>query len=240
MNQFFEGMLEHARRDSPNEACGLVVARGNKVRLVPGRNLAEDPKFDFDLDPQAWLEVRDDEEVVGMYHSHTNGGPEPSMADRSSCELHGVPWHIVTPEGGYMRIEPSGFRAPYRGRPYVYGVHDCFSLIRDWYEWEWGVLMPNYTRQPEFWKKGESLYEDHYAECGFRLVEDGSVERGDLFFIQYRSDVPNHSAIYMGDGSILHHVGGRLSSIDPWSGYWVSHMTHHLRHNTRMGSTAHG
>ena len=233
---FLQGMLAHAQQDQYNEVCGLVVARGKKVRLIQAENQATNTTITFDLDPAAWLQVQEGEEVIGIYHSHPSGTPEPSLADLTSCEISELPWHIVTPQGGYRRIEPSGFRAPYLRRPYVYGVHDCYAIVRDWYNWEWGLNLPNFHRDEEWWKKGQDLFMDNFEDCGFVEIADGEAKEGDAFLMQVYSEVPNHVAIYTGGGLILHHVRDRLSSKDPWGGYWRESMTNHLRHRTRLGA----
>lgn len=230
-------MLAHAREDQPNEACGLVVARGEKFRLVRAKNISDSPRTTFDLDPEAWLEVNDDEEVIGVYHSHPQSSAEPSLADLTSCETSGLPWHIVDLEGGYRRIDPSGFVAPLLQRPYVHGVHDCYSCVRDWYNTEWDLGLPDFDRDNEWWNKGQNLYLDNFEKCGFVQLRDAEVRHGDAFLIQVRSKVPNHAAVYIGNEMIIHHPFGRLSTKDYWGGYWRDHATHHLRHNSRMGSS---
>lgn len=236
MTDFLQDMLAHAEASYPNEACGLVVAAGKKHRLIRARNLSEEPRTSFIIDTDAFLEVGDGEDVIGVYHSHSDTSPEPSLADRTHCEASGLPWHIVSwPSAGYAFLEPSGFRAPYLERPYVYGIHDCYSIGRDWYMWEWGLDLPNFAREPEWWNKGQNLFLENFEACGFVQLIDQDAQVGDAFLIQVRSNVPNHMAIYLGEGMILHHCQGRLSTKDPWGGYWAKHCTHHLRHNSKIG-----
>lgn len=228
-------MIAHANDAAPNEACGLVVAAGPKTRLVRAKNIAAEPRSTFDLDPDAWLEVGDGEDVIGIYHSHPVTSAEPSLADMAGCEASKLPWYIVTPSGGYRLIEPSGFEAPYLERPYVYGVHDCWSLVRDWYNREWKLDLPDFARPPlpsSDWPV--SPYLANFEGCGFVPAPTDEAKLGDMFLLQVGSRVSNHIAVYLGDGTILHHVQGRLSKRDPWGGYWHKHMTHHLRHNTRL------
>lgn len=232
-----EEMMQHAAEAAPHEACGLVVMAGKKHRLVRARNLADQPTLHFDLDPEAWLDVKDHEEVIGIYHSHPNGRAQPSQADRTSCELSGLPWHIVGyPSGEYTRIEPCGYEAPYLERPYVWGVHDCYTLICDWYRREFGIQLEPVLCKEGWWNRGENLYVELFASRGFVEVKDEPRE-GDVLLIQVNSPVPNHGAIHLGNGTILQHVQGRLSTKDRWGGVWAKHCTHVLRHNAKMGIT---
>lgn len=239
MSDLREQLVVAAQLDFPNEACGLVVAQtSGKWRLVRANNMAFEPRITFDLDPDAWLEVQDDEEVIGIYHSHPSGIAEPSLADLSACEASGLPWHIVGYQtGDYRAFQPSGFRAPYLKRPYVFGVHDCYGIVRDWYLWEWDIELPDVIRRDLFWKNGQDLFMDNFQHCGFQNVGDVPIEVGDLFILQVKSDLPNHMMLYIGDGVVLHHASGRLSSREVWGGFWAKHSLLHLRHNSRLGHT---
>jgi proteasome lid subunit RPN8/RPN11 len=233
-----EEMLVHAREAYPNEACGLVVSRGgSKFRLIRALNLADKPMETFDLDPDAWLQVADDEEVIGIYHSHPFGTAEPSMADLSSCETTELPWHIVGLAGDtYQVVHPSGYEAPYADRPYVYGVHDCWSIIRDWYRRELSIELMDFARNGHWWERGQNRYVENIEVAGFVELRGEVPRPGDLMLLQMGARVTNHAAIWIGDGTILHHVFGRLSCTEPWAGTWSRFMTHHLRHSTKVDS----
>jgi cell wall-associated NlpC family hydrolase len=62
-----------------------------------------------------------------------------------------------------------------------------------------------------------------YQQAGFVGIKDGEQpEVGDIILMQIRSNngVPNHAGIYIGDGLMLHHLYGRLSSRDVYGGYF--------------------
>ena len=85
----------------------------------------------------------------------------------------------------------------------------------------------------EWWDKGQNIYVENYTKQGFVLINNPSdIKEHDAFLIQLISSVPNHAAIYIGEGLIMHHVMGRLSSRDVYGGYWRKHTTHHLRHKS--------
>lgn len=92
---------------------------------------------------------------------------------------------------------------------------DCYTLIKDWYERERGVVLPDFERHDNWWNDGHSnLYMDHFREAGFEPVgQYPELEVGDVILMQIRSKngVPNHAGVYVGDGMILHHMYGRLS-----------------------------
>jgi cell wall-associated NlpC family hydrolase len=104
-------------------------------------------------------------------------------------------------------------------------VLDCWALCRDWYARERSVQLPDPDRRDGWWDDGHSdLYSDAaMAAAGFKKIAMDDLAAGDLILMQIRSDnlVPNHAAIYLGDGLILHHLDGRLSSRDVYGGYWA-------------------
>ena len=93
-----EAMAEHARDESPNEACGLVVLKdGVAERYVAGRNAAESPyRFELDVPPETWF-LEDEGFELAMFHSHLSSPPRPSRTDVENVGLWvGRPYLIYT------------------------------------------------------------------------------------------------------------------------------------------------
>ena len=83
-------IVAHARRDHPDEACGVVagpIGGDLPTRLIPMDNAARSMTFyEFDSLEQlrVWREMDDnDEEPVVIYHSHTATEAYPSRTDVS-------------------------------------------------------------------------------------------------------------------------------------------------------------
>lgn len=233
MNPETEASLHaHALQEYPRECCGLVMVRKGRERYVPCKNLAATPDDHFVLSPEDFAGADDEGEVTMIAHSHPNVPSRPSQADMVGCENSRLPWAIVSvmpgEEGpvvaGMQVINPSGYQAPLVGRDWAHGVLDCWALCRDWYARERGALLPNPERRDGWWSDGVSdLYSDTaMADAGFQKIAFADIASGDLILMQIRSDnlVPNHAAIYIGDGLIMHHLVGRLSSRDVYGGYW--------------------
>ena len=81
----------HAAREHPRECCGLIVRGARQRRYVACRNAAGSPSEHFVIDHQDWCAAEDQGEVLAIVHSHPDVPATPSMADRVSCELHGLP-----------------------------------------------------------------------------------------------------------------------------------------------------
>jgi len=118
----------------------------------------------------------------------------------------------------------------YTGKPFVYGMDDCYSLIMAYYKKELGIELPKIENTEGWWDEGKNLYLDSMASAGFSSVEN--IEKHDILLINLMSPVPNHAAIYLGDEKILHHVTGRLSRVEPISGFWLKNI-HTIARHTR-------
>ena len=225
-------ILQHAKDEFPKECCGLVAVVKGRRRYFPCRNIAQTPDEHFVLD--GWHEVEDKGEIVAVCHSHPKTNPAPSEADRVACEKSGLPWFIVNPNTeGWGYCEPEGFELQYVGREFVHGIVDCYTLVRDFFQREYGITLSDYHRRDQWWYNGENMYVDNFAKEGFSRVPIQELQRGDLLLMNLQSPVPNHAAIYLGDQQILHHVQGRLSSRDLLGGYYLKSCDRVIRHESR-------
>jgi [CysO sulfur-carrier protein]-S-L-cysteine hydrolase len=85
-----DGIVAHARRDHPDEACGVVAGPAGAdepTRLIEMQNAARSMTF-YEFDSmeylKVWRELDDrDEEPVVIYHSHTATEAYPSRTDIS-------------------------------------------------------------------------------------------------------------------------------------------------------------
>lgn len=85
-----EAIVAHARRDHPDEACGVVAGPAGQdapTRHIPMENAARSMTF-YEFDSmeylRIWREMDDrDEEPVVIYHSHTATEAYPSRTDIS-------------------------------------------------------------------------------------------------------------------------------------------------------------
>jgi proteasome lid subunit RPN8/RPN11 len=83
-----DAIVAHARRDHPDEACGVVagpIGSDTPARHIPMDNAARSMTF-YEFDSmeylRVWREMDDrDEEAVVIYHSHTATEAYPSRTD---------------------------------------------------------------------------------------------------------------------------------------------------------------
>lgn len=86
-------IVAHARRDHPDEACGVVAGpegSDRPERIIEMLNAARSPTF-YEFDSTEYKKVYDelwdrDEEFVVIYHSHTATEAYPSRTDISYAQ----------------------------------------------------------------------------------------------------------------------------------------------------------
>jgi proteasome lid subunit RPN8/RPN11 len=192
----------HAAAAYPEECCGIVAANGSVVRL---QNISPDPCNGFSVSPEDFIKYSGG--ALFMYHSHPGRLAVASDADIACQARMRLPLMIVSwPKGDIRMIGDPCEGKPLEGRQFIYGVYDCYSLVRDFYAREYAMVLPTVTRPRFGWWEREGM--DPFTEelASAPLVEVDTPEQGDMLLIRIAGAKSiNHAGVCMGDGSILHH-----------------------------------
>ncbi|MET9959077.1 M67 family metallopeptidase [Streptomyces sp. NPDC006326] len=99
----YDRIVEHARQDHPDEACGVVAGPAGTdrpERFIPMLNAARSPTF-YEFDSKDLLKLyrelddRDEDPVI-VYHSHTATEAYPSRTDVSYAGEPGAHYVLVS------------------------------------------------------------------------------------------------------------------------------------------------
>ncbi len=214
-----EKAAKYAVECLPKEACGLLAIIKGKETFWPCENLSEAPDEYFVMCPDSWAECEDQGELIGIVHSHPYGSALPSEADKASCEYLGLPFYIYSIDHkDWYTFKPSGYKSGLFGRTWIWGKHDCWSIISDWYletkniklrEWKRPKSIKNFIENP--------LFEKGLPITGFvKQPTHDDIQIGDVLLFQTTSGNLDHVAVYIGDNMILNHNIKKLSCREPF------------------------
>lgn len=99
--EVYDALLAHACEGAPEEVCGVLGGEGSivtSIYRVP--NVANTPRTRYELDPEEQLKAIEAAEsegaLLGFYHSHPEGPPEPSVTDRMQATWANAHYVIVS------------------------------------------------------------------------------------------------------------------------------------------------
>jgi len=197
----------------PKESCGLLAIIKGEETFWPCKNLSEAPDEYFVICPDSWADCEDQGELIGVVHSHTHGSAYPSDADKASCEELDLPFYIYSVQNDdWNYIEPNGYESGLYGRTWIWGVHDCYSLITDYF-------FKNKQIKLKFWPRPKNIkqfvnnpyFEKILIESGFIEVDKNNIKEDDVLLMEGPKEKLNHVALYIGNQTIFHHAIKKLS-----------------------------
>lgn len=226
-------MRDHALSSPSQEVCGLIAGG----QYFPCSNKCEEPSKFFAIDANDYAKAEAFGPIEAVFHSHVGRNNKFSPEDVKACKAMGVPWIIFcigTSE--WLYADPTG-DSPYIGRPWVYGIYDCYSLLRDFYKREFNIELADYERGAEFeWASPEwRMFEKNIKDQGFVEIE-GASQKGDMLLMQLQAPFPNHTGVLVKPSRNIfyHHLLDRLSEETVYGGYWAKHTNKVLRHKELM------
>ncbi len=196
----------------------LVAAIFPDGQLHLIENEHESPHDHWELDAPTWCGLLD--QAAAFVHSHPSGNAWPSEADQAAQLGAGVPFVIAPRDGvpfGWGYAETPRLL----GRPFRFGVTDCYALVRDALLGLYGITAGDYPRGRGFWRWDDKtpprdLFAAHLEREGWTIESDdlADAREGDVLLFRAHADVANHCALYLGDGLMIHQPGG-LHGYDP-------------------------
>lgn len=126
----------------------------------------------------------------------------------------------------------------YLGLEFIHGKQDCYELARMVFKDKLGITLSQYARPDDWWLTDKNLYMNNFKKEGFYILpDDEEIRLYDIFLIalpdQRKSIVPpNHCAIYIGDGKVLHHRLGKRSEIKTYAGMLKKFTSCVIRHKS--------
>ena len=122
-SDLIEQMHAEAVAAHPRECCGMLLGHGMQIlQVCSAQNVHPTPRTHFEIDPQALVDVHRAAreggfQIIGYYHSHPDGPPQPSSTDAAMATGDYRIWAIITGDGkvSLWQDNPGGFEP----RPYT-------------------------------------------------------------------------------------------------------------------------
>lgn len=220
----------------PNEAVIGITKRTAKVLT----NIHEDPSNHFKVDTEEFYK----NDYIGLVHSHPSNAvyvPEgarewdictPSKTDLITQQALDIPFGIIGTDGENVTdiVWWPDYDTPIEGRRFIYGIWDCYGLVKKWYKDNRDMILTDVPRgfdDDEIDSLSKSLLED---TLNFKEVERfRDMKIGDIICMGVGARKINHLAVYIGNGQIYHHMIHQIPKIDNYSKY-ANFVIKHLRH----------
>lgn len=224
-------ILQHAQNAAPNEACGLLIEDARcRLHYQPCANIASEPETAFAIPPENWLIAEQFGQVVAIVHSHPNGLPHLSLADRQMQVSLALPFVLVA--NGEIRVIEAV--SPLRGRVFDYGRFDCGSLVRDAFLL-CGIELADGIRGDIDEDIATEALEAQLKRTELQpimiafepTIHDLKPMDVMLFSIKGK---PSHLGLYLGEGQMLHHPWQGLSRREELHQGWQNRLASIWRH----------
>lgn len=223
MREYFKEQLPdaiaHAKSEFPNESCGAII----EGKYVPFENRADDKSDTFLINDVDFNQAYMDGKVECVIHSH-NDYPHASVADQIQQRAMDIPFGIINLKNrSVIQTVFWGDSLPIQsleGRPFFFGVYDCYALVRDWIRINLGYTPPNPEREWCFWLDNISMYEDfiNNRKVPFDFIPIKDAKYGDVLLYRiYGTKFLNHCGVISKNGLVLHHFVNELSGYKPVS-----------------------
>ena len=120
----YEEMIAHCKREYPKEACGILAGREGVVEQGYPMTNVEDSPIGYSMDSKEQLMVEKqmrsrNQQMVGIYHSHTASPAYPSSVDVSLA---------ISPDISYVLVS---LRDQARPEVKSYRIQDGVTIAED-------------------------------------------------------------------------------------------------------------
>jgi proteasome lid subunit RPN8/RPN11 len=208
--------IEHAKDEFPNESCGCII----DGFYEPFKNKSPSPEDSFLIQSDRFNRYYIEGRVECIIHSHNNY-PYASVEDQDQQKEMEVPFGIINLVNKSVKnVVFWGDQLPIQdliGRPFFWGVWDCWALVRDAIRIKYNINTPNPSRDYGFWFKTISMFEKYIeGDFPFDYVDLRDIEPGDcLLYNMHGTKYLNHVAMMAENNKVLHHFENQISGYKP-------------------------
>jgi len=210
--EIIESIKVEAIKQYPKEACGIIVDN----KFIPIENSNEKPEKNFTISAEKIARFLG--KIQFIVHTHCRKPAEaeifdlrtPSFSDILGQKQTNIPWLIFGTEGLTLSEPlqiPRIKNNKYLLRPFIWYINDCYSLVQDYYEFEFGIHLDNHRAKEDYKdiRKLNDIFAPYIEEYGFIKFNPirHEYKNGDLVLLNSGGFEKNHLGIFE-NGYILH------------------------------------
>jgi len=222
---------QHSVKMYPEECCGVLVFKNNKLSSFECENIAQDPLNEFTINPNDYLKASLNGKIVGIYHSHCIQDNSFSELDKQvSHKLNLKNIVYIFKKGIFEEYSPENYYNKYINKDFIIGKSDCLSIIEDYYSEEFGIKIFHHERKEGWDANYKNFIEeklklmrlssfDNFLEKE-NLIKINSINEArkhDIIIFKYLDNYPSHFGIYLDRNHLLHQPRDRKSIIEKLS-----------------------
>jgi proteasome lid subunit RPN8/RPN11 len=211
------------------ESCGLILFKKDYF-TYPCRNNSDNRRNFFSIHPFDYIRAEAQGEIIACYHTHLENA-EFGDFDKENAKLFNIPFLLyIKPADDFKLFYPNEYQNPYVGRDYQIGESDCYSLFKEYYQKEFNIYLPEFSRSAEWETETPRLFEENYPKYGFKEAIPAEIKKGDGILFKYKETSPAcHIGIYLADETFLHHPPNRFSLIEQYTNAYKRRTKHIIR-----------
>lgn len=205
------------------EICGFVLESGQVVSV---ENIHEDKEFNFRIAPESIIKY-EEKGIKGIWHTHTK---DPNFSPTDQVVMRGdtLPWAVYCIATNTFTEADFSKPAPLLGRPFIYGIWDCYALVRDYLN-EAGIELPQWPRGDygEWELSDFREFDENWSNYNVKPVYNKDYQQYDIVCMNlgpFNGHI-DHVGVFTDQGrTVLHHPANRLSKKHKW-GQWMAQRT---------------
>lgn len=218
-------IINHAKKESPLEACGFIVEKNGDIDVIECQNIAKDPQNNFKISSKDYLINKNLYEILYIYHSHEEE-EEFSVVDKICSEEIKIDMILyIINKNMFKHYTPNNSRnLKYIGRNINFQNTNCFDLVTKFYKEELNIELKfpkhlNDKNKLEATKRNFSELLEYINPNNMIYLENPEIMiKNDILL--FNIDDHFHFAIYLGNNKILEQPGSAFSRIRDYSNFF--------------------
>tara|TARA_B100000427_G_scaffold273882_1_gene241792 strand:- start:100 stop:837 length:738 start_codon:yes stop_codon:yes gene_type:complete len=229
----------HALSSTPKECCGILYEKSGATLAHECMNVSEEPEKHFSIRPRDYLTASKKGSVKAVYHSHVSDNNKFSPNDMINSRAHQVPFVLYSiGKDCFSTFDPRKNKTFLYDRTFKIGETDCYTVVKEYYK-DLGIEINGRNDLGNDWHKKDpsliqKLFELNKNNPDLPIIELGAttqLQKHDVIVFEFiKGRGPNHVAVYLDDGNILHHPRNKYLSIEPLSNTYKKTICKIYRH----------